>query len=89
MGRAAAKEDPLNERAWTALILGLERNGEKTEALGAYDRCRQALDEELGCAPSLALKEAHARLLTSTAATHGPTEAWSAIHAVAGRDVAP
>jgi DNA-binding SARP family transcriptional activator len=32
-GGAAVKEDSLNERAWTALILGLEQNGENTEAL--------------------------------------------------------
>ncbi|WP_258868652.1 BTAD domain-containing putative transcriptional regulator [Arthrobacter sp. RT-1] len=83
-GGAAAKEDPLNERAWTALILGLERNGEKTEALRAYDRCRKVLDEELGCAPSPALKEAHARLLTSTAAALGPAETRSPIHVVSG-----
>jgi ActR/RegA family two-component response regulator len=83
-GGAAAKEDPLNERAWTALILGLERNGEKTEALRAYDRCRRVMDEELGCAPSPALKEAHARLLTSTAAAHGPTVTRSPIHVVSG-----
>jgi DNA-binding SARP family transcriptional activator/ActR/RegA family two-component response regulator len=89
-GGAAAKEDPLNERAWTALILGLERNGEKTEALRAYDRCRKVLDEELGCAPSPALKEAHARLLTSTAAGHMPSEGRTRIHVVAeSRAVAP
>ncbi|WP_258868450.1 BTAD domain-containing putative transcriptional regulator [Arthrobacter sp. RT-1] len=89
-GGAAAKEDPLNERAWTALILGLERNGEKTEALRAYDRCRRVMDEELGCAPSPVLKEAHARLLTSTAAAQGPAEARPSIRVVAGsRDAAP
>jgi SARP family transcriptional regulator, regulator of embCAB operon len=89
-GGAAAKEDPLNERAWTALILGLERNGEKTEALRAYDRCRRVLDEELGCAPSSVLKEAHARLLTSTAVTHRPTKTRTPIHVLSGgRAVAP
>ncbi|WP_240341866.1 BTAD domain-containing putative transcriptional regulator [Arthrobacter sp. Alg241-R88] len=68
---AAAKEDPLNERAWTALILGLEQNGESTEALRAYDRCRRVMDEELGCAPAPTLREAQARLLRSTASS-GP-----------------
>ncbi len=66
-GGAAAKEDPLNERAWTALILGLELNGENTEALRAFERCRRVMDEELGCAPAPALREAQARLLKSTA----------------------
>ncbi|WP_461174142.1 response regulator [Arthrobacter sp. Z1-9] len=72
-GGAAAKEDPLNERAWTALVLGLEQNGENTEALRAYDRCRRVMDEELGCTPAPALREAQARLLKSTASS-GPAE---------------
>jgi ActR/RegA family two-component response regulator len=71
-GNAATNEDPLNERAWTALILGLERNGENTEALRVFDRCRRIMAEELGCAPSLALQEAQHRLLTNTGATHEP-----------------
>jgi DNA-binding SARP family transcriptional activator/ActR/RegA family two-component response regulator len=72
LGGAAVKEDPLNERAWTALVLGLERNGENTEALRAFERCRRIIDEELGCAPGPALREAQARLLRRTAATSGP-----------------
>lgn len=86
----AAKEDPLNERAWTALILGLERNGENTEALRAFDRCRRVMDEELGCAPSSALKEAQARLLTRTAAIPGPGDARVPPHvATESRSMAP
>ncbi|WP_461189328.1 response regulator [Arthrobacter sp. Z4-13] len=81
-GGSAVKEDPLNERAWTALILGLEQNGENTEALRAFERCRRVMDEELGCAPSPVLREAQARLLRSTAATSGPAE-------FRGRPVAP
>ena len=73
-GGAAVTEDPLNERAWTALVLGLERKGENSEALRAFDRCRRVMDEELGCAPGRPLKDAHARLLTNTAATGAPTE---------------
>ncbi|MHA7180125.1 BTAD domain-containing putative transcriptional regulator [Arthrobacter sp. MDB2-24] len=69
----AAREDPLNERAWTTLVLGLEQHGENTEALRVFDRCRRVMDEELGCAPSEVLKEAHARLLTITGTTNGPT----------------
>jgi DNA-binding SARP family transcriptional activator/ActR/RegA family two-component response regulator len=81
-GGAAVKEDPLNERAWAALILGLERNGENTEALRAFDRCRRVMDEELGCAPGPVLREAQARLLTSTAATSGPAEICGPIRVV-------
>lgn len=78
----AAKEDPLNERAWTALVLGLEQNGENTEALRAFDRCRRVIDEELGCAPGPALREAQVRLLRSTAATSRPAEPVGPIHVV-------
>lgn len=63
--------DPLNERAWTALILGLERAGRHTEGLQCYERCRRAMDRELGCAPGPGLKAAYARLLQTTAAGEG------------------
>jgi DNA-binding SARP family transcriptional activator/ActR/RegA family two-component response regulator len=66
-GEVATREDPLNERAWMALILGLEGQGETTAALRTFDRCRRVLDDELGCAPSARLQEAHARLLATTA----------------------
>lgn len=80
LGRAAAKEDPLNERAWTALILGLEQNGENTEALRAFERVRRIIDQELGCAPGPALRDAQARLLRSTAATSGPAHVRGPSH---------
>jgi DNA-binding SARP family transcriptional activator/ActR/RegA family two-component response regulator len=78
LGSEGTKEDPLNERAWTALILGLEQNGEHTEALRAFDRCRRIMDMELGCAPGPALKEAQARLLATTG-THSPAGARNPI----------
>ncbi|MEV4951771.1 response regulator [Paenarthrobacter nitroguajacolicus] len=84
-GAEVTKDDPLNERAWTTLILGLERNGEVTEALRAFDRCRRVMDHELGCAPGPSLQEAHARLLTSTATNYGATEQRGPIHQVAER----
>jgi ActR/RegA family two-component response regulator len=80
-GGAAVKEDSLNERAWTALILGLEQNGENTEALRAYDRCRRTIDQELGCTPGPALREAQTRLLWSTAASR-PAEQPRPLHAI-------
>ncbi len=84
LGGEAVKEDPLNERAWTALVVGLERNGENTEALRAFDRCRRIIDEELGCAPGPALQKAQARLLTSTAATSGPAAVRNSLSVVTG-----
>lgn len=78
--RAAAQEDPLNERAWTALILGLERNGESAEALRDFDRYRRVMDEELGCAPNRLLREAQTRLLASTPTTGSPTTSHGLQH---------
>ena len=70
-GRALA-EEPLNERAWTSLILGLELAGRHAEGLHAYERCRRALDRDLGCAPGASLRAAHHRLLQAT--SHGDGE---------------
>jgi DNA-binding SARP family transcriptional activator len=63
----ALADEPLNERAWTALILGLEASGGYAEGLRAYDRCRRALQKELGCAPGPMLRAAQLRLLHATA----------------------
>lgn len=71
---ATTADDPLNERAWTALILALEASGQNTEALRAFDRCRKVMDAELGCAPSPVLRDAQARLLSKTTTGHGPGE---------------
>ncbi len=76
LGSAAAKEDPLNERAWTALVLGLEQNGENTEALRAFERCRRVIGQELGCAPGPALRDVQTRLLRNTAAASTPGHAF-------------
>jgi DNA-binding SARP family transcriptional activator len=65
--REAIADDPLSERAWTAMILGLEKSGQLTEALRAFEHCRRIMDREMGCAPGAALRSAHARLLKATA----------------------
>lgn len=72
-GTEVIRADPLNERAWTAMVLGLERNGETTEALRVFDRCRKVMSEQLGCTPSENLKKAQLRLLTSTGPVSSPT----------------
>ncbi|MCY7288139.1 MAG: winged helix-turn-helix domain-containing protein [Cryobacterium sp.] len=63
----ALVDDPLNEHAWTALILGLEQAGRPAEGLQAFERFRHALDRELGCAPGGILRAAQVRLLQATA----------------------
>lgn len=70
--RKALADDALSERAWSALVLGLERCGRLTEALRAFEQCRRTMDREIGCAPGTALRSAHARLLEATADTSTP-----------------
>ncbi|WP_426767264.1 BTAD domain-containing putative transcriptional regulator [Pseudarthrobacter sp. 1G09] len=86
-GLAATNEDPLNERGWNVLILGLEKNGQDNEALRAFDRCRRIMDAELGCTPSPALKQAQARLLERTAAPAAAPKTSAVVRPV--RDVHP
>lgn len=64
--RQALTEDPLSEEAWTSLVLGLEKNGQPTEALRTFDHCRRVMDEDLGCRPGPNLRTIHARLLEAT-----------------------
>ncbi|NJC22740.1 DNA-binding SARP family transcriptional activator [Arthrobacter pigmenti] len=71
LAQRALKSDPLNERAWLCLILGLEQAGRHAEGLQSYERCRRAMDRELGCAPGPGLKAAYARLLQTTADGEG------------------
>ncbi|TFD22574.1 BTAD domain-containing putative transcriptional regulator [Cryobacterium sp. TMS1-13-1] len=71
LANLAIADDPLNERAWTALILGLEAAGRHAQGLQAYDRCRHAMQSELGCAPGQILRSAQLRLLHATAAEDG------------------
>lgn len=67
--REALAYDALSERAWSALILGLEKCGQLTEALRAFEQCRRTMNTEMGCTPGSALRSAHARLLEATADT--------------------
>ena len=84
--REVLGEDPLHERSWTVLVLGLEAAGHPIEGLQAYDRCRQVLDQELGCAPTIVLRAAYERMLRSTAATGGELgQALSALLVLHGR----
>ncbi|MDQ1055021.1 DNA-binding SARP family transcriptional activator/ActR/RegA family two-component response regulator [Arthrobacter sp. SORGH_AS 212] len=86
-GLAATNEDPLNERGWNVLVMGLERNGQDNEALRAFERCRRIMDSELGCTPSPALRQAQARLLERTATPAAAPKTSAAVRPV--RDVHP
>jgi SARP family transcriptional regulator, regulator of embCAB operon len=77
--RQALAYDALSERAWSALVLGLETCGQPIEALRAFEQCRRTLDSEMGCRPGTALQSAHARLLKATSGAPAPMPSLSAL----------
>ncbi|MCF3141447.1 MULTISPECIES: BTAD domain-containing putative transcriptional regulator [unclassified Paenarthrobacter] len=92
ISESVTRLDPLNERAWTTLVVGLERNGDAVAALTAFDRCRKIMASELGCTPNQALTEAQARLLALTAvrdtrSVDGPPRATTSKERTALTDV--
>ena len=50
----ALQGDPLDESAWLALLVGLERGGRHADGLRAYERCRRLYAAELGAPPGRA-----------------------------------
>jgi DNA-binding SARP family transcriptional activator len=58
---------PWRERFWAQLITVLYRSGRQGDALGAYQRARTALDNELGVEPGPDLKAVHALVLDQDA----------------------
>jgi WD40 repeat protein/serine/threonine protein kinase len=57
------RELPLRERLWECLMLALYRSARPADALGAYERARAVLAEELGVDPSTQLQRLHERIL--------------------------
>ncbi|MDT0185638.1 BTAD domain-containing putative transcriptional regulator [Microbacterium sp. ARD31] len=56
-------EHPWRERAWGVLVLALVRAGRQGEALGALERARARLAEDLGVDPGPQLRDLHAKVL--------------------------
>jgi DNA-binding SARP family transcriptional activator/ABC-type glycerol-3-phosphate transport system substrate-binding protein len=57
------RELPLRERLWELLMLALYRSRRPADALGAYERAKDALARELGVDPSPDLRRLHERIL--------------------------
>jgi WD40 repeat protein/DNA-binding SARP family transcriptional activator len=55
--------DNLNERAVRQLMEALARNGQRSEALAAYDSCRQRLTDDLGMAPTARTAQLYQQIL--------------------------
>lgn len=64
---AAVAEAPLRERRWGQLMLALYRAGRQGEALGAYQRAREQLADELGVDPGPELRRLEAAIIAQDA----------------------
>ena len=56
-------DHPHRERLWEMLVTALYRSGRQGDALGAYERARTLLSDELGVDPGAGLRSVHARVL--------------------------
>lgn len=56
-------EHPYRERLWALLMRALYRQGRQGDALGAFDRVRHLLADDLGVEPGRELRELQARVL--------------------------
>ncbi|MBZ4557629.1 AAA family ATPase [Mycobacterium avium subsp. hominissuis] len=64
---AAVAEAPLRERRWGQLMLALYRAGRQGEALGAYQRARAQLADELGVDPGPELRRLESTIVAQDA----------------------
>ncbi|OBG13160.1 regulator [Mycolicibacterium celeriflavum] len=69
---AAVADAPLRERRWGHLMLALYRAGRQGEALGAYQRARSVLAEELGVDPGPDLRRLDAAIVAQDRTLESP-----------------
>jgi predicted ATPase/DNA-binding SARP family transcriptional activator len=65
-------EHPFRERLWGQLMVALYRSGRQADALQAFHRARQVLDQELGIQPSRWLQRRQEQILLQDAALDAP-----------------
>ena len=63
---AVLGDHPLHEGVWASLIRALYRVGRQGDALGAYDRARRLIGEELGIDPGPGLQKLQADVLAQS-----------------------
>jgi DNA-binding SARP family transcriptional activator len=63
---------PTRERLWALLMLALYRSGRQADALGAYQRARSHLDEQLGIEPTAELRQLEQAILKQSAELDAP-----------------
>jgi predicted ATPase/DNA-binding SARP family transcriptional activator len=68
---ALLADHPYRERLWGQLMLALYRSGRQADALQAFHRARQVLDEDLGIEPSRWLRRRQEQILLQDAALEG------------------
>ncbi|WP_081654434.1 BTAD domain-containing putative transcriptional regulator [Mycobacterium sp. UM_WGJ] len=69
---AAVADAPLRERRWAQLMLALYRAGRQGDALGAYQRARSLLADDLGVDPGPELRRLAAAIVAQDAALDHP-----------------
>ncbi len=70
--RAAAQQDPLDERVHARLMIALLATGQQAAALRVYEDLRHRLDEELGICPGPELAAAHLQVLRQELTRYPP-----------------
>lgn len=65
--RELLAENPLREELWRQLVLALDADGRRAEALEAYTQAERVLRDELDAEPGPALSRTHAELSADTA----------------------